>query len=506
MAAPTVLLLALVASVSGTSVDGAARPRSDRSHRPLLLAEVTDPHSTPGYLCVVGSVNMDVIVEVDRLPRRDETVASRATEGVKYVPGGKGANQAVAAARLSQGTPTGVRFVCQFGSDVHASILEDALVSCGVDISASGRVDCQSGQGYVFLEPDGAASSVVVAGANAAWPNHLTPELCSLVRGASAVLLQREIPEHVNEAVAAEAVAAGVPIFQDIGGEDRPLSDAQIRRATFLMPNQSELERLTSMTIESQEGAIAAAASLQRRGARNVLVTLGAHGALLLDEAGTVTHQSASVIPGGAVVDATGAGDAFRAAFAVAMAEARPVNDALRFAASSGAIAVSRMGAVPSLPHRQECEQLCLQTQSATRISATLGGSMDQSTAHLGVRGGQRVSLRTTLAVQHAGEPHQSDGVHGLRGGDAQTSRNQCPLEFASRLNSMKDGWKPESGLTNDVLGWVAAQGRVDGLSLVDFNYPQHLAGVNLNKVGNSPRPFHMHTGPDKHAGLTAST
>jgi ribokinase len=449
------------------------------------------------------SVNMDVIIEVDRLPRRDETVASRAPAGVQYVPGGKGANQAAALALLSQGTGISVRLACQFGQDSHAAVLEAAMVSCGVDVSAATRCACQSGQGYVFLEPDGAASSVVVGGANAAWPASLSEGLRSLLRGARAVLLQREVPEYINEAASSEAAAAGVPVFQDVGGEDRPLSDAQLRRATYLMPNQSELERLTGLPAATPAKAATAAAALQARGARSVLVTLGAGGSLLLDEEGRLTFQPAADVPGGVVADATAAGDAYRAAFALGVVEARPVSECLRFATAAGAIAVSRVGAVPSLPRRAECEQLCASTPPAEAMTGAREVASPGTPATTGLRGGvaeapgtpasnpraatadelSRASLDGRTAAA-AAVPHPTPPIRA-RGG-AQAGGLQCPLGFASRLNSMKDGWRKEWGLPNDILGWVAAQGRVRGLSLVDFNYPQHLAGVDLARVRNA--------------------
>lgn len=455
---------------------------------------------------------MDVIIQVDRLPRRDETVASRGADGVKYVPGGKGANQAAAVALLSHGTGIGVRLACQFGRDVHAAALEEALVACGVDLSAAARCPFPSGQGFVFLEPDGSASSVVVPGANGAWPDVLPDSLRSLLRGARAVLLQREIPEAVNEAVAAEAAAAGVAVFQDVGGEDRPMTDAQLRRTTYLMPNQSELERLTGLPAATQAEAARAAAALQARGARNVVVTLGARGSMLLDEAGRVSVQTAAEVPGGVVADATAAGDAYRAAFALAVVEARPVSECLRFASAAGAIAVSRVGAVPSLPRRRECDELCARTPAAEampdmRGGATAvmrGGASDCSAAAAaaasqprashagGLRGAGEWLSDSMWANGHAGGGVPSaavalpilDSARRARGGQAPAGGGlQCTLGFASRLNSMRDGWREEWGLPNDVLGWVGAQGRVRGLSLVDFNYPQHLAGVDLAQV-----------------------
>ena len=124
----------------------------------------TRPVSTRPIL-VVGSVNADIVVQVDRLPAAGETTLSSDPQA-RVIPGGKGANQAVAAARLA-GPSQLVQFVCQLGNDGHAAMLEAALEGNGLDLSGAGRVDSPSGQGLVFLQPDGALSSVVVAGSNA---------------------------------------------------------------------------------------------------------------------------------------------------------------------------------------------------------------------------------------------------------------------------------------------------------------------------------------------------
>ena len=257
-------------------------------------------------LLVVGSLNMDVTLSVDRLPRKGETIMARSPCSTTSV-GGKGANQAVAAARLGAGAL--VKFVGQFGNDGYARMLEATIVAEGVDVSDSGRsAHMPSGQGIVMLEGDGAVSSVVVGGSNTAWPAGDVARIAGLARGAAVVMLQREIPEEVNEAVVQAACEAGVCVLQDIGGEDRPLSDALLARVSFVCPNESELARLTGLPVGSAEEAAAAARALQARGAQHVLVTLGHDGSLLLCPNGSVLRQSPLPVPGGKVVDSTGAG------------------------------------------------------------------------------------------------------------------------------------------------------------------------------------------------------
>jgi len=308
-------------------------------------------------LLVCGSLNADIIIEINRFPKKGETLSARSPDTGIMVPGGKGANQAVAAARLSAGTGRQAKFVCQFGNDSHAFKLEQVLREKEVDIGNCGRSNKPSGQAFIFLEEDGSNSILIVGGSNVAWPKDVNA-FAQQIRGASAVLLQREIPEYVNEAVSEVAVKAGVPVIQDVGGEERDFSDAHLKRLTYICPNETELERLTGMPTSTQEEVVAAAKSLQKRGVKNVLCTLGADGAVLVGPDGSVLRQPGIAVPGGKVVDTTGAGDCFRAAFAVAMVEGKPLEECLKFAAAAGAITVSRYGAVPSLPERKETDAL----------------------------------------------------------------------------------------------------------------------------------------------------
>jgi sugar/nucleoside kinase (ribokinase family) len=336
-------------------------------------------------------------------------------------------------------------------------MLKKCLENENIDVSHCGKSDKPSGQGLVFLQSDGAVSSVVVHGSNAAWPN--TIACADLVRGAHAVLLQREIPEFVNEAIAEAACAAGIPVFQDVGGEERPISDKLLRLVNYICPNKTELERLTGKVVSSEEDIISAAGVLLARGAQNVLITLGEAGSILVSHGGTVLRQACSPLPGpdGKVLDETGAGDAFRAAFAVALVEGMPAPACLQFAAAAGAIAVSRLGAVPSLPLRSEVDTL--------RSSAFPSAAADAVSAAAAVTAGES---------QSAGQSGAGAGAAG--------SKDGFPLKFGSRLNSMKDRLDLWDG-PNDVFGWVARQGQVRGLDVVDFNYPQHLAGVPVDRV-----------------------
>jgi len=436
-------------------------------------------------------MNVDTIIEVDRFPDSGETVTTPSPNTGKTVAGGKGCNQAVAISKLGG---AGCSFVGNFGNDLHASMLRSVLEGHGVDVSACGEnsPDLPSGQGLVFLKRDGTIASVVIGGANAVWPEAKTKGaktkgggLAAAVeavtsRRVCAVLLQREVPEHVNEAVAAAAHAAGIPVLQDIGGEDRPISDAQLSHCDFVSPNLTELRRLTGGAFSSDAdfdddaAVLQAAKALQARGARNVLVTLGERGCLLLREGGAALREACCPLPA-AAVDETGAGDCFRAAFAVALTEQlakaeekipaegnsgdsgaagvasledEALRESLRFASAAGALAVTRLGAVPAIPSRAEVLELHRAAEAPREAGAGAG-----------------VGAKGALAVRGG------CGAYGEVGG----AEEGCPWRFASRLNSMKDRPELWDGDAAGVAGWVMRQAIVQGLDLVDFNFPQHL-------------------------------
>ena len=404
---------------------------------------------------VVGSLNVDFTIRVDRPPHLDETVLAT-DPAVTTTMGGKGANQAVAAARLAAGTRA-VKFVGVFGNDAHAVALEDELRANAVDVSHSGRAPhLPSGQGIVMLSPDGSASSVVVSGANTAWPTDpdaLVNLMVRVVRGARIVMLQREIPERVNLATAAASSAAGAIVLLDAGGVDAPIPASLIAAVDYLCPNESELARLTGMPVDTVEDATVAARNLLDAGARRVLVTLGARGAALVTRDDVVMYPAVDV-PGGAVVDATAAGDAFRAAFAISLAESdgEPTTRGGAFAATAGALACATAGATPSLPTREAVCAL-LPSEIRAEVSVSAGKMCD--------------------ANAEAAAPREPDG--------------ECPLRFGSRLNSMKS--RPElwrNGANGGGLGaleMVARLGTAEGIDLVDFNYPQHLDGLAVEDV-----------------------
>jgi ribokinase len=304
-----------------------------------------DPSKKP--LVVVGSVNADLVVRLKRLPKKGETVS--AADSMQFYPGGKGANQAVAASNL--GHPT--QFVGQVGQDVYAPLLCDALQSRGVDTSMVHAVpSCSSGIAFIMVQPDGENSIVIVGGANTSEEWQITDDVTSAIQSAGVVLLQREIPESVNVVFAKLACSARVPVILDAGGADAPLSSDILANVTILSPNETELHRLTGLPTKTEKECISAAQTLVHQGVNKVLVKLGAKGSVLVDIYGNVVRQKACQVLPSSVVDTTGAGDCFTAAFAVAMLEGKSDQEAMAWASKAASLCIQSRGAIPSMPTR----------------------------------------------------------------------------------------------------------------------------------------------------------
>ena len=292
-------------------------------------------------LVVVGSANADFVLSVDRLPAPGETIGASQLE---VFPGGKGANQAAAAARLGHETI----FVAQCGADDNGDFLRAALVESGVRVDRVKSVaTAPTGSAYIFLQPSGENSIVILGGANQhGWA--LGDEDVKAIAGAGAVLLQREIPESVNLAVSEVAREHGVPVILDAGGVDAPLDPKILKNLAVLSPNETELSRLTGLPTSTEDEMVAAARSLLDSGVDRVLIKLGERGSAMVSKDGGVVKQSA--VPVASVVDTTGAGDCFTAAFAVAHVRGRSVEAALAFASAAASLCIQKKGAMTSLP------------------------------------------------------------------------------------------------------------------------------------------------------------
>ncbi|MCL7043617.1 hypothetical protein MKW94_019173 [Papaver nudicaule] len=304
-------------------------------HSSKTLTPKTDNNQNPP-LVVVGSANADIYVEIDRLPKEGETISAKTGQ---TLAGGKGANQAVCSG--------------QVGEDAHGNLITNALKECGVVIDHLNTVSSvPTGHAVVMLQADGQNSIIIVGGANmSCWPNTLSDQDLDVIKKAGIVLLQREIPDSVNIQVAKAARSAGVPVILDTGGMEGPIPVELLTHVDILSPNETELARLTGMPTESFEQISQAVAKCHELGAKQVLVKLGTKGSALFVEGEEPIKQP--MISAEKVLDTTGAGDTFTAAFSVALVEGKSVRECLRFAAAAASLCVQVKGAIPSMPDRE---------------------------------------------------------------------------------------------------------------------------------------------------------
>jgi ribokinase len=293
-------------------------------------------------IMVVGSLNADLVVACDALPRPGETVVGKRFH---RFPGGKGANQAVAAARLG----ADVRLVGCVGDDETGRWLGAHLVRDGVDNSEVHFIPEEpTGVALITVDAAGQNTIAVVSGAN----GRCTPELVTDALGHledGILLLQLEVPLPAVAAAARVGRARGLTVILN-PAPARPLPPGLLADCDYVIPNETEAMTLTGHSAEDEDGAWSAAADLAAAGQTRAIVTLGRRGAVYADAERRFRQPAWPV----RAVDATAAGDAFVGAFAVALARGDALETALDFAASAGALTVTRLGAQASLPTAAE--------------------------------------------------------------------------------------------------------------------------------------------------------
>lgn len=290
-------------------------------------------------IVVVGSINMDYSLRVQQLPRKGETVSA---SSYVVTAGGKGANQAVATRRLG----AEVALIGALGADEAGRELRERLQQEGIDVTGVEVSDARTGIAQIAVEDSGENSIVIAPGANGELESGWIEQNEALLRAADFVLVQLEIPM--------EAVAYAVRAAHRFGRKvilnpapAKPVPEELYPYIDILTPNETELQKLTDCS-DVQEGARA----LLAKGVKRVVVTLGKRGCFYMDAEHTLVVPSTPIL----AVDATGAGDAFNGALAVALSEKMPLEEALGFANRVGACVASRAGAQDAMPYRREVD------------------------------------------------------------------------------------------------------------------------------------------------------
>ena len=314
------------------------------------------PSNAPGIV-VLGGINMDLVTYSERFPSPGETVVGH--RFLTYA-GGKGANQAVAAARMGGRAA----MVGQVGDDFFGPQLLDGLKAAGVDVSSVAVANGQT-SGIAVISIDGSAQNqiVQVLGANSTCDAVQAAAVAASLGNASVLMLQLEVPIEVSLAAARSARAAGTTVILD-PGPVRPFTEELLQLTDVMTPNETEAEALVGFPVDGREAAERAAVELMRRGAKSAIIKLGAQGAVFASSRtgdGSVLstedlgHQAAFPVD---AVDTVAAGDAFNGALAVSLGEGRSLEQAIRLACAAGALAVTTTGAQDSMPTRAAVEAL----------------------------------------------------------------------------------------------------------------------------------------------------
>jgi len=303
-------------------------------------------NETRSRVAVVGSLNMDLVARAPRLPHPGETLAGRT---FAQVAGGKGGNQAVAAARLG----AQVSMLGCVGADANGAQLRAGLEAEGIDCGALETGREPSGVALIVVDDASQNAIVIVAGSN----GELTPETIArheaVLAAADVVICQLETPPAAVHAALAAARRLGKTVILNPAPATGPLPAEWLPLIDYLIPNELEAATLTGLPVGSPEEAATAAAVLRAAGARNVLVTLGPRGVqAALEGAAPVLYDAPKV----EAVDTTAAGDTFIGGFAAQLAEGAGVDAAIRFAQRAAALSVTRAGAQPSIPTRAELD------------------------------------------------------------------------------------------------------------------------------------------------------
>lgn len=304
---------------------------------------------TRAKVAVLGIFVADLAFRAPRLPVMGETILG---QGFKDGPGGKGSNQAIAAARAG----AEVQMITRIGRDTFGEMARKAWAADGIDVSAVIEdAELPTGAAFIFVSTETGNNAIIVESGAAA---NLSPEDVAAAETAiaSAAVLLTQFEQPVETAIAGLTLARRhgvVTILNPAPAVAAP--EAIYPLCDYITPNETEAASLTGLPVTNEAEARAAAVELVRRGAKNAVITLGENGALLLGAAGSVLVPA---FPVAHVVDTTGAGDAFNGGFAVALAEGMSPVEAVRFGCATAALSVQKPGTAPSMPVRGEIDAL----------------------------------------------------------------------------------------------------------------------------------------------------
>jgi ribokinase len=293
----------------------------------------------PAKVVVIGSLNMDLVTRAPRLPRGGETLIGRS---FSTVSGGKGANQAVAAARLG----AQVSMVGCVGSDAYGEQLRGALLAEQIDCQAVSTVDGASGVALIVVDDNSQNAIVIVAGANGALAPEVIDRFDAVLQAADVIICQLEVPDATVGHALKRGRELGKVVILNPAPASHPLPADWYAAIDYLIPNESEASALSGLPVDSLESAESAAARLIAMGASKVIITLGAQGSLFANGKG-FEHLPAPKVK---AVDTTAAGDTFVGGFAAALAAGKTEAEAIRFGQVAAALSVTRAGAQPSIP------------------------------------------------------------------------------------------------------------------------------------------------------------
>jgi ribokinase len=310
-----------------------------------------DPHNPK--VVVVGSFNMDLVIKTERRPQRGETLIG---EEFGMFIGGKGANQAIAASRLG----ADVTMIGRLGADLFGDTFFTEFDKENIDTSFVVR-DAEVGTGVAspVIDADGDNSIIIVPRANMRLDVEDVERAASKIADADVLLLQLEVPIESSKRAAEIARANGVEIILN-PAPACVLPDSFLGLIDILVPNEVETEFLTKVTVADDEGARLAAKVLFEKGISTIVLTLGNRGTLLL------TSQRSQLVPAYnvKVVDTTAAGDAFCGALATALASGDKIENAVAFANATGALAVTVLGAAPSMPTAEQVHDFVVSSKA----------------------------------------------------------------------------------------------------------------------------------------------